>query len=211
MAIEVGRQYRLEVGTSLATALTVTAISKAAEGVVTAANTFTAGDWVIFGAVDGMTELSYMVARVKSPSAPSFTLEGVDTTNFGTWTAGSCQKITFSTLAQATSIDFGAGSVDSLDATTLLDATKSSIAGMLTLPDVTVNVLTDYSATVQAAIETNALAGTITAFRATKASGHKRGWAGMPSLIGESVNVNQIIAGSFNIVVRSPRYAKYTT
>lgn len=81
MGIEVGRNYRVEVGTTLAAALTVTAISKASEAVVTASNTYSAGDYVVFGAVDGMTELSYRVARVKSPSGTSFTLEGLNSTS----------------------------------------------------------------------------------------------------------------------------------
>jgi hypothetical protein len=212
MAIEVGRQFRLEVATTLASAITTTAVSKASEAVVTATNTFSNGDWVLWGAVDGMTELSYLVARVKSVSGSGFTLEGVNSTAWGTWVSGTCQKIsTWSTLAAATSIDFGAGSVDSLDATTLIDVSKQNLAGLLTIPDVSVNLFTDYSVSVQAAIDVNAMAGTVTAFRASKASGHTRGWSGQPSLIGESVNVNQIISGSLNIVVRSTRYLKYTT
>lgn len=212
MAVEAGRNYRTEVGTVLATAVTVTAISKASEAVVTASNTFTAGDWVQFGQVDGMTELSFILARVKSPSGTQFTLEGIDSTSWGTWTAGTCQKVnTWATLATATSVDFGAGSVDSLDATTLLDVTRISQAGLIALPDVTVQLFTDYSVAVQGTIETNAYAGTVTPFRFTKASGHKRGLAGIPSTIGESVSVNQLITGQFTIIRRSTRDVKYTT
>jgi hypothetical protein len=212
MAVEAGRSYRLEVGTALATALTVTAISKASEAVVTASNTLVAGDWVLFGSVDGMAELSFILARVKSPSGTQFTLEGIDSTNWGTWTAGTCQKVnTWSTLATATSVDFGAGSVDSLDATTLLDVTRISQAGLIALPDVTVQLFTDYSVAVQTTIDTNAYAGTVTPFRFTKASGHKRALSGIPSTIGESVSVNQLITGQFTIIRRSTRDVKYLT
>lgn len=209
---DAGRGYRTEVGTALAAAVTVTAISKASEAVVTASNTFSAGDWVLFGQVDGMTELSYMLARVKSPSGTQFTLEGVDSTNWGTWTAGGCQKITtWSTLADATGVDFGAGSVESLDATTLIDVTRISQAGLISLPDVTVNLFTNYAASVQTVIDTNAYAGTVTPFRFTKSNGHKRGLSGIPSTVGESVSVNQLITGSFTIIRRSTRDIKYTT
>lgn len=211
MGIEVGRNYRVEVGTTLAAALTVTAISKASEAVVTASNTYSAGDYVVFGAVDGMTELSYRVARVKSPSGASFTLEGLNSTSWGTWTAGTCQKITWATLAQATSVDFGAGSVESLDATTLLDVTRQSIAGLIAQPDVSINLFTDYSAAVQAAIDTNAYAGTVLPFKCTKNSGHIRLFSGIPSTVGESVNVNQIISGSFTVIRRSIADTKYTS
>lgn len=211
MGIEVGRNYRVEVGTTLAAALTVTAISKASEAVVTASNTYSAGDYVVFGAVDGMTELSYRVARVKSPSGASFTLEGLNSTSWGTWTAGTCQKITWATLAQATSVDFGAGSVESLDATTLLDVTRQAIAGLIAQPDVSINLFTDYSAAVQAAIDTNAYAGTVLPFKCTKNSGHIRLFSGIPSTVGESVNVNQIISGSFTVIRRSIADTKYTS
>lgn len=213
MAIEVGRQVRLEYGSALAAALTVTGISKASEAVVTASNTLVAGDYVLMGAVDGMVELSYVVARVKAPSGTQFTLEGVDSTNFGTWTASTgVQKITtWATIAAATSLDFGTGSVESLDITTLLDTYRQSTAGMLAQADITVNLFTDYAAAAQAAIDANAVAGTITAFRASKASGHKRLFSGIPSTIGESVQVNQPITGSFTIVPRSNRTVKYTT
>ena len=212
MTIEAGRAYRLEVGTALAAALTVTGISKAAEAVVTATNTLTNGDYVMFGAVDGMTELSFLPARVKSVSGTNFVLEGIDSTNWGTWTAGTCQRVTtWSTLSTATSIDFGAGSVDSLDATTLLDVSKQSLAGMLALPDVSVNLFTDNAQAVQAYVDGQAILGNVLPWRAARASGQRRAWAGIPSTIGESANVNQIISGSLTIVVRSTRYVRYNT
>jgi hypothetical protein len=212
MAIEAGRGYRLEVGTALAAALTVTGVSKATEAVVTATNTLANGDFVMFGPVDGMTELSYLTARVKTVSGSSFVLEGIDSTNWGTWSAGTCQRVTtWSTISTATSIDFGAGSVDNLDATTLVDVSKQSLAGMLALPDVSVNLFTDYVQTVQSYIDAQAILGNVLPFRAVRASGQRRCWAGIPSTIGESANVNQILSGSLSIVVRSTRYVKYNT
>jgi hypothetical protein len=212
MAIEVGRNYRLEVGTALAAALTVTGVSKASEAVVTATNTLANGDFVMFGAVDGMTELSFLVARVKTVSGTSFVLEGVDSSAWGTWTAGTCQRVTtWGTLSTATSIDFGAGSVASLEATTLLDITEQKLAGMLALPDVSVNLFTDNAQAVQSYIDAQAILGNVLPFRAARASGQRRCWAGILKSIGESANVNQILGGSMSIVVRSTRYVKYNT
>lgn len=212
MAIEAGRGVTLEVGTVLASAITVTGISKASEAVVTATNTFANGDWVMFGEVEGMVELSYVVARVKTVTGANFVLENVDSTLFGTWTSGTCQKVTtWSTLSTATSVDFGAGSVEQLDATTLRDIRRKSVAGLLAAADATVNLFTDYSQTVQAYIDTSASAGTTIPFRVTKQSAHKRGFAGIPSTIGESLSVNQLITGSFTILNRSDRHVKYTS
>lgn len=211
MAIEVGRQYRLEYASALASALTVTGISNASEAVVTASNSLTNGDYVFFGVVDGMYELSYMLCKIKSASGSGFTLDGVNSSTWGTWTAGTCQKVnTFSTIAKATTVDFGSGSVESLDVTVLLDATRSNMAGLLAQSDVTVNLYTDYSEAAQTAIDAAAFAGTVLAFRTTKLSNHRRCFSGIPSTIGESVNVNQPISGSFTIVRRG-RDVKYTS
>jgi 3-oxo-5alpha-steroid 4-dehydrogenase len=46
---------------------------------------------------------------------------------------------------------------------------------------------------------------------ATRKSGARRVWSGIPSTIGESVNVNQPIAGSFNIIVKANQYMRYTS
>lgn len=217
MAIEVGRQVRLEYGSALAAAMSVSGISKASAAVVNGSGfTVVAGDFIYLGQVDGMTELSYVVARVASspaPTATAFTLEGIDSTNFGTWTASTgVQKVnTWATIAAATSVDFGAGSVESLDITTLIDSARQNTAGLLSRADVTVNLFSDYAASAQTAINAAALAGTITVFRVTKASGHKRLFSGIPSEIGESLNVNQPISGNFTIVQRSNRTVTYLT
>lgn len=217
MPLDVGRAFRCEVGTALSSALNVTGISRASAAAVSGTGfTVAAGDFVYMGQVDGMVELSFVVARVAAspaPTATAFTLEGIDSTNFGTWIASpGVQRITtWSTLAQVTSVDFGAGQVDSLDATTLLDVSRQNLAGLLALPDVTVNLFTDYSVTVQGLIDTAAYAGTILPFRFTKQSGNRRCLAGMVSTVGENVQVNQVIGGSFTIIRRSNRDVKYLT
>lgn len=78
MGIEAGRGYRTEVGTALAAAMSVTGISKASAAVVSGSGfSVVAGDYVYMGQVDGMVELSYVVARVAAsptPTASAFTL-----------------------------------------------------------------------------------------------------------------------------------------
>jgi hypothetical protein len=216
MAIEVARNYRFEVGTVYGGDITITAISKAAQPVVTGTHSLIIGDYVLFGAIDGMSELSYVLARVSAISTTvSFTLEAADitnSTNFGTFVSGTAKKVTtFATLSTATSVDFGAGAVEALDVTTLVDIARQSTAGLLQRPDVTVQLFADVASTVQTFIDTSAQAGTILAFRATKPSGARRLFAGMPSEIGESAQVNTPIGGSFTIIPRSQRIVKYTS
>lgn len=213
MANEVGREYRLEVQSTIDTAKTVTAISKANPAVVScASHGYLAGDIVVLTDVEGMVEVNNLVARVANPAAGTFELEGVDSTNFGDFTSGEVAEVTaFSTVSQATSIDYGQGSAEEIDMTTLLDSTRRTDLGTLSLPAATVNLFADVTSAVQTAIEAAAYAKTMLVFRATTKGGRKRLWAGIPSTIGESVAVNSPITGSFTINVKSPRYSHYAT
>ncbi len=118
------------VQTALAAAVNITAISKASQGVATAANTYAAGDVVLL-TVAGMTELNSRVVRVSAPSAGSFTLEGVDTTLFGTFASGTAQKITFGAAAATfQDVTGSGGEAASTDITTIHDDTTKEIPGV---------------------------------------------------------------------------------
>jgi hypothetical protein len=214
MAIEVGREYRLEVHNTLAAPTTITAITKANPAVVSAAgHGIQAGDFVILK-VDGMVEVDHLVVRVSATglTAGAFELVGINSTNFGTFTTGTVERVTaWATIGATTSVDFGAGQAEEIDVTTLLDSTKRKLQGPLDLPAVTVNLFTDPSSAAQTRIDTLAYSGEVGIFRATRKSGAVRCFGGYPSTLGESVNVNQPIAGSFNVVVRSPRHMRYAS
>lgn len=114
---------------ALAAPLTITAISKANPGVVTAANTLVAGDYVYLS-VQGMFQLDGKVVRVAAPAAGSFTLEGIDTTLFDTFSSGTAQKITFGTsITTATTMSASGGDFDFIDTTTIHSAVKTQIPG----------------------------------------------------------------------------------
>lgn len=65
----------------------ITAISKAASAVVTAANDFSADDLVAFAGVGGMTEINGLVGTVSSPSATQFTVN-INSSGFTDYTSG---------------------------------------------------------------------------------------------------------------------------
>lgn len=110
--------------------VTITAISKASEGVVTATNTLTTGDYVLL-TVQGMWQLDGRVARIKTVSGSGFTLEGVDTTAFDTFTSGVANKITFGTsISTATSVSSSGGGFDMIDTTTIHGNSKQQIPGL---------------------------------------------------------------------------------
>ena len=115
---------------ALASPVTITAITKAAEGVCTATNTYSNGDYVVLS-VQGMYQLNDRVARVKTVSGSAFTLEGIDTTLFDTFTAGTAEKLTYGTsITTATSVSSSGGGFDMIDITTIHDNAKKEIPGL---------------------------------------------------------------------------------
>jgi hypothetical protein len=207
---DIGREYRLEVQSTADTAKTITGITKAPQAVVSAASHgLTAGDYVLLS-VEGMDEVNDMVARVANTTTGTFELEGVNSTNFGTFANGTFREISaWMTVGQATAVDYGQGSAEEIDTTVLLDRTRRVEAGALALPPVTVSLFSNPTLAVEQLIENAAYGSTVLAWRATRKSGARKVWAGIPSTIGESVSVNAAITGSFNIVVKSPRYLNY--
>lgn len=114
---------------ALAADITITAISKANPGVVTATNTLVNGDYVYLS-VQGMFQLDGKVVRVSAASGTNFTLEGVDTTTFDTFSSGTAKKITFGTsITTATTMSASGGDFDFIDTTTIHSSVKTQIPG----------------------------------------------------------------------------------
>lgn len=105
---------------ALASALTITGITKANPGVVTsAAHGLSNGDYV-FLSIQGMHQLDDRVARVAGVTTDTFQLEGIDTTNFDTFSSGTAEEITFGTsITTATSISASGGDFGFIDTTTI--------------------------------------------------------------------------------------------
>lgn len=114
---------------ALGAAIIITALTKAAEGVATAVNTLANGEFVLL-AVNGMWQANELVVRVKAVSGTSFTLEGIDTTLFDTFTTGSAQKITFGTsVTTATDISASGGESSFIPTTTIHAAQATQMPG----------------------------------------------------------------------------------
>lgn len=121
---------------ALAAAKTITAITKAAPGVVTAtAHGYSNGDYV-FLEVQGMSQVNGRVFRVANVATDTFQLEdvtggaGIDTTLFDTFSSGTAKKITFGTsITTAATINVTGGDFDFIDTTTIHSNQKSQIPG----------------------------------------------------------------------------------
>lgn len=118
---------------ALATAQTVTAISKANPGVATysGTDTYANGDYVKVTAV-GMAQVNGRVFRVANVNtgAKTFELEGENTTSYDTFTSGSIEEVTFgTTMSSATGLQASGGDFDFIDVTTIHDNVRKQITG----------------------------------------------------------------------------------
>lgn len=110
---------------------TITGITKANPGVVTAtAHGLNNGDIVLLS-INGMHQLDDKVVRVANKTTDTFELEGVDTTNFETFSSGTASKITFgNSITTARTMNASGGEFDFIDDTTIHDTTKKQMPGM---------------------------------------------------------------------------------
>jgi hypothetical protein len=117
----------VDVQTALATALTITGITKANPGVVTYTGTDpTNGDYVYL-LCTGMIELNDRIFRVANVNAGSntFELEGENTTDYGTFAAGTVQVITFgASFNILQSFNVTGGDPEYADTTTIHDSIR---------------------------------------------------------------------------------------
>jgi hypothetical protein len=121
----------IAVQSALAAADTITGITKANPGVVTATSHGLSNGDIVVLTVQGMHQLDGRVARVAASTTNTFELEGIDTTLFDTFTSGTAEAITFGTsLATATNVSASGGDFDFIDVTTIHDNVKKQIPGL---------------------------------------------------------------------------------
>lgn len=116
---------------AIAAAKTITGITKADPGVATSvAHGYSNGD-ILFLEVQGMHQLNEKVVRAANIATDTFELEGVDTTDFDTFSSGTAKKVTLgTTITSATTVTANGGEFDFADTTTIHVNTKSQIPGL---------------------------------------------------------------------------------
>jgi len=201
----IGRNVRVEVSKTETTAKTVTAVTQANPGVASStAHALADGSVGYFNAVTGMVNLEGQAIRVDAPLTDSFTLQGVNTTGFPVFTAGTFVPVTvWSTLSRAAAYDMGGGAADKIDTTVLLDSIKQEANGLLAAQTVKIDIkheTTDEEAL--ALVSAAALSQAYLVFRITLADGSQRIFRGQPSLPGESVGQGALGTGSFDVTVK---------
>jgi hypothetical protein len=204
MSVPKGRNCRIEIAATFSTAKTITAITKANPGQVTsAAHGLTAGAAGFYTMPNGMSELDNMAGSVQGVAAGTWNIERVDTTNFGTFTAGSfTPAATWNTLSTASGYSVAGGDADEVDVATLLDSNHKIEYGLLAAETVSIDHLSDTQLTAAIQVEEAARNGTALLFRVTLSNTERRLFYGIPSLPGETVALSQAATGSFKVAVK---------
>jgi hypothetical protein len=99
--VNVWSDVQVNVQSAKAAALTLSAITKANPGVAMYTGTDPANGDLMLLIVKGMKEVNYQIVRVAAVDGTgnTFELEGIDTTNFGTFVSGTAEKLTFGAVA----------------------------------------------------------------------------------------------------------------
>lgn len=116
---------------AIAASKTITSITQANPGVATSvAHGLTNGN-IVYLVINGMSQLNGRVARIAGVTTDTFQLEGIDTTNFDTFSTGTCAVVTLGTsITTATSISASGGDFDFIDTTTIHDNVRTQIPGI---------------------------------------------------------------------------------
>lgn len=170
------RNAVVQIQTALASAKTITGITKVTEAVITATHDYSVGDYILIEAVGGMTQINNRVVRVKSVSTTvSFVAEGLDSTDFTTYTSGgTAKKITLgASFDNITQLDLPDGAPDEVDVTTIHDDEKQIEFGHQSAQKGTLSLIANPLATAVVEVQTASTALERRAFLVTLASGQK--------------------------------------
>lgn len=205
MTTLIGRGVRVEVSKTEGSAKTVTAVTKANPGVASStAHGLSAGAVGYFSGVTGMDNIEGQAARVHAPATDSFTLQGLKTTSFPDFTAGTFVPITaWSTLSKSTGYQIGGGAGNPLQTTTLLDDIEQQENGLLAAQTVSIDLNHEtVDGEALGLVNDAAVDQAYLVFRITLKDGSQRVFRGQPSLPGENVQQGAVGTGSLSVTVK---------
>ena len=90
---------------------TITAISKANPAVITAANSYVNGDLVYITGVAGMTQINGLTGTVSGASGTGFSVTGIDSTLFSTYTSGGLATVYSNSSRDAVALNHEIGGI----------------------------------------------------------------------------------------------------
>ena len=200
-----GRGVRVEIAATYGSPKTVSAVTLANPGVATSTAHGMANDTVGYWDVtSGMPQLDEQATRVKNQTTNTFELQGLNTTNYSAFVAGTFTPVaTWQTLSEATSYSIGGGASEKLDVTTLLDTTRQEEIGLLPVQNVTMNVIAqDTPSASMQLLESAVQTQSKVTVRITLQNGAVRVFRAEPSTPGEDVQQGAVGTGSLEYAVK---------
>jgi len=144
----------LSVHTAAAATKTITGITAANPGVVTAtSHGYSNGDLVVLASIVGMVELNGRVCRVANVTSNTFELAGVDTSSYTAYASGgTASKLTMAAVANCRTVGTPAPTAPEIDVTNLSSTAKEYLLGLVDNGSVKVEVGVDFSDSGQTAM-----------------------------------------------------------
>lgn len=203
MTTIVGRNCKIEVALTLDSAISPTAVTKASPAVATlTSHTVDTGDVGFWTVTAGMVELDGQAVFCTDTDANTFTMNGLDSSLYSTFSAGTLTLgATWGLLDESGGYAVGGGAADQLDDSRLHLAKRRNIAGLNAAEDITINLKTpEVEGAALAFVTAAARNGTSILVKITKGTRVVRVAYGVPSTYGEQVDVGGLGTGSFNII-----------
>jgi hypothetical protein len=187
-------------------AITITAITKAVAAVVTAVNTLTVGDVVIFGAVTGMPEINGLLGIVTVATGTNFTV-AIDSSGFATaGTNGTASPQTFSKVGNVQDFTPDGGTATVIDVTNMDSTAKEKRQGLQDNGNYALTFDSDDTDVGQLRLIAARAAQAVVVFKQYYPGGLKiRAWQGFVQKVTEpAAGVDKVLRSSATIVVTGP-------
>lgn len=193
----------LRVETSRAAAKTISGITAANPGVVTAtAHGYSNGDIVYISGVVGMTQVNDRAFVVANVATNTFELKGVDTSAYTAYASGgNAYKVTLAAVGEVTNTQLGGGGSQQIDVTNLQSDAIEQLPGLLNLGTYSFDVTLNHTDTGQAAARALADATTPKTLTLTTATGYVLCMTGYTSNYSASFALNDAQRGSFEFTI----------
>lgn len=203
MTVLIATEIMLEVQDTLGTATAITALTKANPGVATSASHGLAnGAVLVFNVSGGMVELDEQGVRIANVATDTFELEGLDTTNYSTWTAGTFQEVTaWHTLCQSTNLDIGNATPTELPGENFCSKKQVILYGLPGATSGTIDIQHDAQLTALQEIKAANVSDCL-AFRVTWNNGYVTVFCARTAYSGGfTAPLNTVVSGSIPITV----------
>ncbi len=203
---QVAQQSKFYVSGTPGSSITITGISKATAAVVTATNTLSVGDVVIFGTVTNMPEILNMLGIVTVASGSSFTV-AIDSSGFAAvGTSGAAVPQTFSKVGNVQDFTPDGGTATVIDVTNMDSTAKEKRQGLQDNGNYALTYDADDTDVGQLRLIAARAAQAVVVFKQYYPGGLKiRAWQGFVQKVTEPVaGVDKVLRCSATIVVTGP-------